>query len=105
MYRARVAQLIGKGWSFARIEGGRVVFKAEVAAVSPYACQVQGVYVAPDRRGEGLATAGMAAVVDFALREVAPVVSLYVNEHNVAARRVYDAVGFEQTAVFSTIMF
>jgi uncharacterized protein len=105
MYRARVAQLIGKGWSFARIEGGRVVFKAEVAAVSPYACQVQGVYVAPDRRGEGLATAGMAAVVDFALREVAPVVSLYVNEHNVAARRVYEAVGFEQTAVFSTIMF
>lgn len=105
MYRARVAQLIGKGWSFARIEDGRVVFKAEIAAASPYACQVQGVYVAPDRRGEGLATAGMAAVVDHALREIAPVVSLYVNDHNTPARRAYAAVGFEQTAVFSTIMF
>lgn len=105
MYRARVAQLIGKGWSFARIEDGRVLFKAEVAAASPYACQVQGVYVAPDRRGEGLATAGMAAVVDFALREIAPVVSLYVNEHNLPARRAYEAVGFEQTALFSTVMF
>jgi predicted GNAT family acetyltransferase len=105
MYRARVSQLIGKGWSFARIEDGDVLFKAEVAAVSPYACQVQGVYVAPDRRGEGLATAGMAAVVDYALREIAPVVSLYVNDHNVPARRAYAAVGFEQTAVFSTIMF
>ena len=52
-----------KGWSFARIEDGRVVFKAEVAAASPYACQVQGVYVDPARRGEGLAAAGMAAVV------------------------------------------
>jgi GNAT superfamily N-acetyltransferase len=105
MYRARVAQLISKGWSFARIEDDRVLFKAEIAAVSPYACQVQGVYVTPDRRGEGLATAGMAAVVDLALREIAPVVSLYVNDHNVPARRAYEAVGFEQTAVFSTIMF
>jgi uncharacterized protein len=105
MYRARVAQLIGKGWSFARIEDGRVVFKAEIAAVSPYACQIQGVYVDPDRRGEGLASAGMAAVIEVALREVAPVVSLYVNEHNLPARGAYAAVGFEQTAVFSTIMF
>jgi len=105
MYRARVAQLIGKGWSFARIEDGEVLFKAEVAAVSPYACQVQGVYVPPDRRGQGLATAGMAAVVDLALRDIAPVVSLYVNDHNAGARRAYAAVGFEQTGLFSTIMF
>ena len=105
MYRARVAQLIGKGWSFARIEEGKVVFKAEVAAATPYACQVQGVYVDPDRRGEGLAVAGMAAVVQAALRDVAPVVSLYVNEHNTPARRAYAAVGFEQTATFATIMF
>lgn len=105
MYRARVAQLIGKGWSFARIERGCVVFKAEVAAASPYACQVQGVYVDPSRRGEGLAVAGMAAVVEIALREIAPVVSLYVNAYNTPARRAYASVGFEQTASFSTIMF
>jgi hypothetical protein len=105
LYRARVAQLVAKGWSFARIESGRVVFKAEVAAASPYACQVQGVYVDPARRGEGLAAAGMAAVVQLALRDIAPVVSLYVNEHNVPARRAYERAGFEQTGTFSTIMF
>ena len=105
LYRARVTQLVAKGWSFARIERGRVVFKAEVAAVSPYACQVQGVYVDPARRGEGLAAAGMAAVVDLALRNIAPVVSLYVNAHNVPARRAYERAGFRQTATFSTIMF
>ena len=105
LYRARVAQLVSRGWSFARIEDGRVVFKAEIAAASPHACQVQGVYVAPDRRGEGLGTAGMAAVVDLAMRHVAPVVSLYVNAHNVSARRVYEKVGFGQTATFTTIMF
>ena len=105
LYRARVAQLVAKGWSFARIESGRVVFKAEVAAASPHACQVQGVYVDPSRRGEGLAAAGMAAVVQLALRDIAPVVSLYVNEHNLPARRAYARVGFEQTGTFSTIMF
>jgi uncharacterized protein len=105
LYRARVAQLVARGWSFARIEAGKVVFKAEIAAASPHACQVQGVYVAPDRRGEGLGAAGMAAVVDLAMRHVAPVVSLYVNAHNGAARRVYEKVGFRQTATFTTIMF
>ena len=105
LYRARVAQLVAKGWSFARIEDGRVVFKAEVAAASPFACQVQGVYVDPSRRGEGLAAAGMAAVVRLALRDIAPVVSLYVNEHNDPARRAYARAGFEDAGTFSTIMF
>jgi predicted GNAT family acetyltransferase len=105
LYRARVAQLISRGWSFVRVDDGRVVFKAEVAAASPHACQIQGVYVAPDRRGEGLGKAGMAAVVELALTHVAPVVSLYVNEHNAPARRVYEAVGFRQTETFTTVMF
>jgi uncharacterized protein len=105
LYRARVAQLIAKGWSFARIDDGQVVFKAEVAAASPYAAQVQGVYVNPSRRGEGLAAAGMAAVVQMVLAGIAPVVSLYVNDHNVAARRAYARVGFQQSALFTTVMF
>ena len=82
LYRARVNQLVGRGWSFSRIEDGRVVFKAEVACATPSACQIQGVYVDPELRGQGLATAGMATVVEICLREIAPVVSLYVNGHN-----------------------
>jgi ribosomal protein S18 acetylase RimI-like enzyme len=105
LYRARVARLVNRGWSFSRIEDGRVVFKAEVACATPGAAQVQGVYVDPARRGEGLAARGMAALVAAVLRDVAPVVSLYVNAHNVAARRAYERVGFVQTATFSTIMF
>lgn len=105
MYRARVAQLVNRGWSFSRIENGKVLFKAEIACASPYAAQVQGVYVDPDHRGQGLCTAGMAAVVAFARREIAPTVALYVNAHNLAARRAYEKVGFTQTATFSTVMF
>ena len=104
-YRGRVAQLVGRGWVFARIEDGEVVFKAEVGAATPYACQVQGVWVHPDRRGEGLAAPAMAAVVEQVLRTIAPVVTLYVNEHNTPARAVYDRVGFQRTATFTTVLF
>ena len=62
-------------------------------------------WVPPDRRGEGLATSGMAAVVQAIRQNVAPVVSLYVNEWNVPARAAYERVGFIETARFSTIMF
>jgi GNAT superfamily N-acetyltransferase len=105
LYRARVQQLISRGWSFARFDAGRLVFKAEVACASPHAAQVQGVYVPPDRRGEGLAVTGMAAVVELVRAEIAPTVSLYVNEWNVAARRAYERVGFRETTRFSTVMF
>jgi predicted GNAT family acetyltransferase len=105
LYRARVAQLVNRGWSFSRIDDGRVVFKAEVACATPAACQIQGVWVDPERRGEGLCTRGMATVVDIALREIAPTVALYVNAHNVAARTAYERVGFRQSTTFSTIMF
>ncbi len=105
LYRARVTQLVNRGWSFARFDDGRLVFKAEVACATPSAAQIQGVWVPPDRRGEGLAAAGMAAVVDLVQREVAPAVSLYVNEWNDAARRTYARVGFRQTETFATLMF
>jgi predicted GNAT family acetyltransferase len=104
-YRARIAEMVHTGRALARIEDGRVVFKAEFGAVTPQACQVQGVWVAPDRRGEGLSVAGMAAVVDYALTHVAPVVSLYVNHYNVAARAAYRRVGFRQVGTFMSVLF
>ena len=106
LYQARVGQLVNRGWSFGRYaEDGTVLFKAEVACATPYAAQIQGVYVAPSHRGQGLASAGMAAVVALVRREVAPVVSLYVNEWNTPARRAYERAGFRETARFATVMF
>jgi len=105
LYRARVTQLVSRGWSFARYDDGQLVFKAEVACATPYAAQIQGVYVPPSHRGRGLATAGMAAVVNIVRRELAPVVSLYVNDWNSPARAVYEKVGFRETTRFATVMF
>lgn len=105
LYRARVSQLVSRGWSFARFDRGRLIFKAEVACASDDVAQIQGVWVPPDRRGEGLASAGMAAVVDIVRAEISPTVSLYVNDWNTPARRAYERVGFAETARFSTVMF
>ena len=104
-YRARVAELISAGRSFARIDDGRVVFKAEVGSVTPQACQVQGVWVHPELRGRGLSVGGMAAVVDLALADVAPTVSLYVNDFNEAARAAYRRVGFVPCGTFMSVLF
>jgi hypothetical protein len=105
LYRSRVADLIRTGRSFARIEDGRVVFKAEVGAVTGSACQVQGVWVPPELRGRGLSVPGMAAVVEQSLRDIAPVVSLYVNDYNTAARAAYRRVGFTERGTFMSVLF
>lgn len=105
LYRARVAELIRSRRAFARIENGRVVFKAEIGAVTPHACQVQGVWVHPELRGRRYAVHGMAAVVDEALRSIAPAVTLYVNDFNAAARATYRRVGFRDAGTFMSVMF
>lgn len=105
LYRARVAQLVSRAWSFVRYDGDELVFKAEVACATPDAAQIQGVWVPPHRRGEGIATAGMAAVVRQVRARIAPTVSLYVNDWNHAARSAYERVGFTETARFATVMF
>jgi uncharacterized protein len=104
-YRARVAELIRAGRSYARIDDGQVVFKAEIGAVTPLACQVQGVWVPPELRLRGHAAHGMAAVVADALRSVAPVVSLYVNDFNAPARAAYRKVGFTEAGTFMSVLF
>lgn len=105
VYQSRVAELVGSGRSFARVEDGRIVFKAEIGAATPHTCQIQGVWVAPDRRGEGLSVPGMAAVLRYALTEFAPVVSLYVNDYNHAARAAYRRVGFREVGSFMSVLF
>jgi len=108
-YEARVRSLVSSGMSFVRIDEGadgpEVLFKAELGAVTRDVAQVQGVWVPPARRGEGLATAGMAAVVNETLRSIAPVVSLYVNSYNTPAIAAYRKAGFREVGAYATVLF
>ncbi len=104
-YRDRVAELVRGRRAYARFVDGRVVFKAELAAVTRHTAQVQGVWVDPQWRGRGLATRAVAAVVHDALRRVAPSVSRYVNDFHHPARRGDARCGFHQVGTFATVLF
>jgi predicted GNAT family acetyltransferase len=104
VYRARVASLIAQGRVFARIEDGRVLFKAEIGSRTAQACQLQGVYVDREHRGRGLGTAGVATVVHAVLAEGMPAITLYVNADNEPAQRAYQRAGFRRTRLFASVL-
>ncbi len=56
-------------------------------------------------RGQGIGTFGTAAVAAAAQRDIAPIVSLYVNAFNHGARRAYDRVGFVRQETFASVLF
>jgi predicted GNAT family acetyltransferase len=99
-----IAGLIRTGHTYIWSDRGRVVFKADIGSVGVGAAQVQGVWLAPALRGQGLAEPLMAAVTDQVLTRIAPEASLYVNDFNVPARATYRALGYAEVGTFSTVL-
>ena len=104
-YRNRISELVSSRRSFVKYLGSELVFKAEIGTVGAGVAQIQGVWVKPEHRGKGISVSAMAAVVKLVLADVAPVVSLYVNDYNEVALRTYRSVGFEQVDTFATVLF
>lgn len=103
-FRRRVARSLARGRTWVGFdERGGVVFKADVAAVSPLTAQLQGVWVHPDRRGTGLGAGGTAAVCS-ALVERGLIPSLVVNGGNAAARAAYRRVGMVDAVDYATVL-
>src|SRR5699024_5032401 len=102
-YRRRVAEIVRSGSAYARIEGGEGLFKAEIGARPDRAGQINGVWVQPRLRGQGLGTAGTATLAaELQRRGLTP--SLYVNAYNTAARRSYARIGFTEIGTFATVL-
>lgn len=103
-FRSRIAELISAGRALASYDHrGQVIFKAEIGAVTPHTAQIQGVWVRPDLRRRGVGTGAMAAVINYAIT-LAPTVSLYVNDFNLGARRMYDRLGMREVATLATVL-
>ena len=103
-YRQRINEIVGLRRSFIRRQGDEVIFKAEVSSVGNNVAQLQGVWVNPRFRGQGLASAALAQVVRLVLRDIAGTVSLYANSFNKSALATYQRVGFEHTDTFATVL-
>lgn len=104
-YEERIADRIDRGYSYLLTDPKTqdVIFKAELGNVSAQVAQINGVWVAPQHRGAGIAQRCLTAVVIHALGQV-DTVSLYVNHYNTPALRLYRKLGFEQIGTFATIL-
>lgn len=103
-YRRLLASIIERGHTFVAVHGNRVIFKADIGSLALGVAQIQGVWVAPELRGRGLAAPAMRAVVDHVHAHHAPIASLYVNDFNTPAVHAYERVGFRQVGEFSTVI-
>lgn len=103
-YRARVSELISGGRAFAIFDGPTVIYKAEVGSLTRRVGLIQGVWVHPGRRGQGISEPATAAVVR-AIQSWGRLPSLYVNEYNTPARAAYARIGFRQVGTFSSVLF
>jgi GNAT superfamily N-acetyltransferase len=60
-------------------------------------CYLEELYVVPDRRGQGLGRALMEAAIELARREGATYMELGTGDDDVAARALYESLGFTNT--------
>jgi len=103
-YHQYVRYLLTDGRAFGAFDQQRTWFKTDIGAAYGQVCQVQGVWLDPALRGHGLSEALMASALQMAAQRW-PVVSLYVNDYNVRARRVYDRLGLEVVGEFATVLY
>lgn len=102
-FRRRVARSIARGRTWVAVDDDEVFFKADVAAIAPGVAQIQGVWVHPDFRGEGLGSGGTAAVCA-ALGSEGLTPSLVVNGSNSPARAAYRRVGMVDVVDYATVL-
>lgn len=101
-FRERCLRRIERGRTWVVTGGGRLLFKAEVQAETPETTYIEGVHVAPERRGGGFGLRCLSQLTRDLLRR-SDSVCLLVNELNAPARAFYLKAGYRQRAVYDTI--
>jgi len=101
-FRRRCEQRIDRGRTWVLTEGGRLVFKAEVLAEAEGVVYLEGVYVAPGERGQGIGLRCLSHLTGELLRR-ADSVYLFVNERQEAAHAFYRRAGFRFDCHYDSI--
>jgi GNAT superfamily N-acetyltransferase len=92
----RVARRIEQGRIFVVFENGEMIFKADIIAETSDVVYLEGIYVAPSHRGQGVGSACLAKLSLELLNRVQHI-SLLSNVTFVDAHRSYMKAGFKDT--------
>ena len=101
-FRMRCARRIEHGRVWVLVEGGNLLFKADIASDTPECVYVEGVYVDPAVRQQGL---GLRCLSQLGrnLLERTKTVSALVNEQNLAAQALFNKAGYKPRGRYDTV--
>ncbi len=103
-FAAAIRRAIALGHWWVWIEAGELRFQLNVGARTGLTAQLQGVWTPPPVRRHGYALAALGQIASRLLTEN-PTLSLYVNDFNEDAIRLYERAGFIRTGAMSTLIF
>lgn len=98
----RVVRRIDQGRIFVVVKDGKLIFKADVIAETPDTAYLEGVYVAPEYRGQGIGSSCLAQLACELLGRV-PNVCLLSNVDFETAHASYRRAGFRDTGQCTTL--
>jgi predicted GNAT family acetyltransferase len=98
----RCARRIQQQRVWVLIENGSLVFKADIVADTPDAIYLEGIYVNPEKRGQGY---GLSCLTELSrsLFKRTESICLLVNERNDKAHTFYRRAGFRFQSYYTTI--
>ena len=103
-YRSFVRDRILRGEEYVWVDPEGLRFKCNVSSVTPEAAQIEGVFTPRARRRAGFAKHGLSETCHRLLRAV-PALTLYVNDFNLPAIRLYEQLGFRRTGEYQSLFF
>jgi predicted GNAT family acetyltransferase len=101
-FRLRCARRIENGRVWVLVEGGELVFKADVASETPECVYVEGVYVEPSSRQRGLGLRCLSQL-GRTLLEGSESLCALVNEQNLVAQSLFLKAGYRLRGYYDTI--
>lgn len=101
-FSERCARRIEQGRVWVWMEGGRLIFKADVISDTPEAIYLEGVYVNPQERGRGYGARCLSQLARTLLRRTGSLCIL-VNEQSQRARTFFERMGYRLRSQYDTI--
>lgn len=98
-------ELLPPDWQFMLVDGDDIVAYAAFNAALPEMVQLGGVWTPLERRGRGYGRAVVAGALIAARDDGAQRAVLFTGKDNIAAKRVYAALGFERVGDWGLVLF